>query len=399
MKPLEELWAWLVEALEPATSWPGWPWLGAALALLLLGLWLGLWWGRRHRSQGAVELLTALERAALGDHEGAFALLRQRTEDPQAPPELYLALAALLRSLGHTERAAQIHRAILERHGVDAALKARASLGLASDFLTLGRASEAEAILRSLPRRVRRQEALLTLQRNAAVRSGDWRGALSAGNKLARRDEDELRALSDIYSRMAQKALSGEDLAQAAASFRRALSKDSDNVHACEGLARLYLGQGKKLRARRLLLKALRRAPDVAPRVLPLLRAAVGTPQKFDRELERLHREGVASPWVELEMAQSAYSREELEQARSLLAGLVERYPAWLEPREAYLDLLIATADERTIFAEVDRFTALALQSAPRFVCAACGHRQAESFSACPRCRETGTVRYEAPSR
>jgi lipopolysaccharide biosynthesis regulator YciM len=130
--------------------------------------------------------------------------------------------------------------------------------------------------------------------------------------------------------------------------------------------------------------------------VLPLLRASVGTPQRFDRELEKLHRAGLASPWVELEMAESAYSREELEQARQLLDALVRRHPRSLHVREAHLNLLIATADERTIFAEVDRFTALALESAPGFVCGACGHRQASSFTACPRCQETGSVRYEA---
>jgi lipopolysaccharide biosynthesis regulator YciM len=387
---------WGAVDLEAALAWPWWPAVAVALAGLL-GLALGRWSARRRQppALGSAEILSALERVARGDHQGALHLLQDATQRPDSPPELYLALAALLRALGHGERSAQLHRALLERPGLPALLQTRASLGLASDFLTLDRAAEAEALLLALPRKVRKQEALLALRRSAALRSGDWKEALAAGSLLARGDAYGAEVVSEVHARMAEAARARGDLDEAAACFRRALSRDEGNTHAREGLARIYLQQKKNFRAKRLLEVAIAQTPDAAPRLLPLLRRALGSPTKARRALERLREQGVASPWVELELAEMDYAHDDLDQARRALEALVARYPRALDVREAYLNLLIASADERTLLAEVDRFMALASEQIARFECRACGLRQTTSFSLCPRCGAYGTVGYK----
>ncbi len=376
-------------------GWQGWP-PAAAVAVAAAGiLWL-LW--RRAASRGthygSADVLTALERVLRGDRAGAFDVLDGATRTTDAPPEVYLAMAALLRTLGHPERSVQVHHAVMLRPDLDKALRTRAAVGLASDYLSLGRADQAEALIKELPRSLRKQDALLALQRTAAIRAGDWKEALSAGGTLARRARDGGAGVSAIYSRMAVAAIEQGDERQAVSNFKRALSGDRANVHATEGLARLYLGADKRVRARRLLERAIDEVPDAAPRLLPLLRVAMRSRARYRDYLEKLVERNVASPWVDLELAELAYADDEMDHAHEILSDLVSLYPRSIDVREAYLNLLIAVADERTIFAEMDRFMALAGEEVQRFQCGACGQRSAASFTSCPSCSAHGSVTY-----
>ena len=376
-------------------DWPHWGHLGAGLCLLLMGGVLGYVLARRRRNGlGAPDVLAALERVVRGDRVGAFKILQEAADSPDAPAEVYLALASLLRAMGHASRSAHIHRALTLRADLDDVLRTRAVIGLAADFLTLGQSERAEQLLSELPRKLRRQDALLALRRNAAIRAGDWKEALAAGGLLARRSGQGSEAVSDIYGRMADAALARQDDSEAISSFKRALSNDAGNVHAAEGLARLYLAEEKYYRARRLLERAIDQAPDAAPRLLPMLRVAVRSRDRYRSYLQGLVEEGVASPWADLELAELAYAEEEIDDAHVILADLMEVYPQSIDVREAYLNLLIAIADERTIFAEMDRFMALSGEVIERFRCSGCGHRSPASFVACAACGAYGTVTY-----
>ena len=380
---------------EAVLAWHGWP-VAAAVSVAMVGaLWI-LW--RRAASRGtmygAADVLTALDRVLRGDRAGAFEVLDTASRDAHAPAEVFLAMGALLRSLGHPDRSVHVHRAVLLREDLDKALKTRAAVGLASDYLTLGRPELAEAMIKELPRGLRRQDALLALQRTAAIRAGDWKQALSAGGTLARRTRDGGAGVSAIYSRMAVAALEGSDERQAITNFKRALSTDRSNVHATEGLARLYLGADKRLRARRLLERAIEEVPDAAPRLLPLLRVAMRSRTRYRDYLEKLVERHVGSPWVDLELAELAYADDEMDHAHEILSDLVALYPRSIDVREAYLNLLIAVSDERTIFGEMDKFMALAGEEVRRFRCTSCGHTSATSFTSCPSCSAHGSVHY-----
>ncbi len=381
--------------LAMLVEWPGWPWVGLGAAALAVGLLAGIWLGRRGRPDlGPAEVLMALERVVRRDFEGAYRLLEDATWSADAPPEIYLALASLLRATGQTERSAQVHKALTLRPGLDRIMATRAVIGLAGDCLTLGRSAEAEALLASLPDNVRKQEALLALRRNAAIRAGDWKEALATGGLLSKQTGKGGEGASEIYGRMASSALGRGDQAEAVRNFKRALSANRANVYASEGLARIYVEQNKLYRARLLMERALEGNGHIAPRLFPLMRAALRSPSKYHQFIEKLVERGRASPWAELELAELAYGAEDFDEAAAILSDLVERYPHALDVREAYLNLLVAVSDERVIFAEVDRFVALAKASMARFVCGSCAHAAPFTFVTCPRCGAHGTVHY-----
>ena len=381
--------------LEALVSWPYWGQVGLCAAVLACGLYLGWRLGRRNRVElGPGEVLLALERVARRDFDGAFRVLEDATYSADAPPEIYLALASVLRGMGHVERSAQLHRALTLRPSLEKVMETRAVIGLAGDYLTLGRSEEAEALLGKLPSNVRRQNALLALRRNAALRARDWKEALAAGGLLARSKGGD--GVSEIYGRMAEDALSRGDESEATRNFKRALSESKTNVHASEGLARIYLESEKFRRARQLIEGALEVNGNVAPRLLPLMRVAVRSRDKYRDFLIDLIEAGNASPWAELELAEVAYSEEDFDEAGEILSELVERFPRSLDVREAYLNLLTAIADERTIFTEMDRFVALSKEELLRFRCGGCDHTTAFTFVTCPQCGSHGTVQYSA---
>ncbi|MEL6179014.1 MAG: tetratricopeptide repeat protein [Myxococcota bacterium] len=401
-KAFQEWWAPIDWGALGSGAWtmlaPHWPWVvvGVGAAMGLGGLVLGMRLARSRRIDlGSADVLTAMERVVRGDRRGALQILELATASPQAPPELYLALASLLRALGHPQRSAWIHLGLTRRPNMDETLRTRATLGLAADYLTLGRSSEAEQLLKQLPRGVRRQEALLALRRNAALKAHDWKEALAMGRLLARRSDQGGGVVSEVYSQMAEAALARGNEKEAATNWRRALGKDPTDIHAREGLARLYAAQGKHFRARRHLTRAMRDHPELAPRLLPLMRVALKSRDRYQTYLDQLQDQGLGSPWVELEQAELAYTADHLDDALAILDDLVRRYPTSIDVREAYLNLLIATADERTIFAEMDRFMALAGALVDRFGCDHCGYRSPSAFARCPRCGEVGTARYE----
>jgi len=391
--------AWTLSWIAALSTWPPAGELALGLVVVLVsaafvGVYLlGRRSGQRQRLDlGAEDVLTALERVVRGDTGGALELLQSSAQRADAPPELYLAMASLLRAMGHVERSAQLHLAVTQRPRLSAVLATRASIGLAADYLSLGKSRAAEELLARLPRKVRRQEALVALRRNAAIRAGDWKEALSASGLLARSRGAE--AASEVYSHMAHAALARGEADEATGHFKRALRKESNNLHAREGLARIYIAGGKLFRARRLIAAGLEQCPDAAPRLLPLMRMALTRRDRYRTWLDELADKGVASPWVDLELAEIAYNEDDVEAALAILTDLVGLYPASIDVHEAYLNILIATADDHTVFAEVDRFMALAGALVRRFACDHCGADSPATFVKCPACGQTGTVRY-----
>lgn len=401
---IELLTSSLVELLATTAALATWPWapelVTATLVLLAVAFLAATFFlGRRSARRqdldlGAEDVLTALERVVRGDRAGAMEVLQRSAQRPDAPAELYLAMASLLRAQGHVERSAQLHLAVTQRPQLSAVLATRAAIGLAADYLSLGRSRAAEELLARLPRKVRRQEALQALRRNAALRAGDWKEALSASGLLARGRGAE--AASEVYSHMAHAALARGEIGEATGHYKRALRKDEDNLHAREGLARIYLAEGKLFRARRLIAAGVEQCPDAAPRFLPLMRLALTQRERYRRYLDDLADKGIGSPWVDLELAEIAYAEDNVVEALDILSDLVALYPESIDVREAYLNILIASADDHTVFAEVDRFMALAGARVPRFECEHCRADSAATFVKCASCGRTGTVRYIA---
>lgn len=345
-------------------------------------------------------VLLALDRALDGDLDGAYDALSELARKQDASPELYFALAALMRTMGRNDRSAQIYRTILARPGLSKELSERARIGLAQQLVALGRGEEAKPIIDSLPRRVRSDAGLLVLRKEAALQSRDWSDALSAGRALVKTAGGDGRSRADVFARIAEEAAAQGDLVAAQKGYRKALRAQPDSVRARLGLARLYLEEGKETKARRQLMATLQSNPALAPLILPQLRTLIsqgGTEDesRFVELLEELESHPGVRLWVTLERVDRLYQQNMLDECRDLLEQLIDDYPRSVEVHEAFLNLLLELEDGKRLQRELERFIDLAAEEIRRFRCGHCGYLSATPFMECPNCRTVGELVYE----
>jgi lipopolysaccharide biosynthesis regulator YciM len=374
---------------------------GLCLALGLVGgvLWMRRRAGQRERTLNEA-LLGALERALRGEAKEAFDLLSREAARADASPALYFALAAALRRLEMNERSAMIHRGLLARSGLKRAERIRAQLGLAADYLHLGRASLAESLLRELPRSVRRHPSLLAVRKQAALQAGDWKEAIESTSLLLRAKHGKSSELAEIYARMGQEALESADERGAAKSFRRALRQDAENLRARYGLAELLLRQNKGTQARKQFLAMLSHHPALVPVLLPRIRASLDLNQAREREryvklLENLGSVEQAAVWVGLEQAEILFAAGKLEPTRELLERLEREHPQVFEVRESLINFLIETHADEDLLKYCSTLLAFASRGIQRFRCRSCGYTAATSFLDCPVCHRFAQLEYQ----
>jgi lipopolysaccharide biosynthesis regulator YciM len=375
--------------------------IGACLiALSLLAGWI---FGRQSSDSGPangadVEVLSALDHVIEGNLSAAFDLLSTAAKERDCPPEVYFALASLLRSLGRLERSAHVYKTILARPGLDKAMGNRAQVGLARVFVELGRASEAREIIDLLPKKLRAQSGLLELQKAVAVQRGDWKAALATSEALAKAHGDN--GAADVHARIAEDAAEEGDADAALKGFQKALRLEPGSIRASQGLARLYAQKGKTSKARRYLIATLQSNPALAPILLPRIKATWihdrrNGEAKFEDLLSQLKEHPEIYLWIQLEEADRLYREGALDKCRELLEDLARRYPRSVEAHEAYLNLLIELDDERLLHRQIERFVDFAAAEIRRFRCNRCGFLSATPFMSCPHCADVGTMIYE----
>lgn len=353
----------------------------------------------RHSVEGREQLLNAVERALRGEPREVFDLLKRHTEDPDAPPALYFAMAAALRRLDMTERSSQIHRSLLARK-LSRTDRIRAQLGLAVDTLELGRPSLAEDILRELPRSVRKHPSLLAVRRKTAIEAGDWKEALESTSLMVRNGAGHNKSeIADVYARMGDSALANDDPKLASKSYRKALRRDESNLRARHGLAEVYRIEGRTSRARKHLTRILEENVALAPMLLPAIRATLGVSNSRDHEkyfklLETLAKDERAALWIGLEQAELLLGGGKTKRAKELLLELLAAHPRSFEVHEAYLNFLIETQEDDEVLKHVTRFLEVASTEILRFRCGNCGFLSEHTFFDCPRCNRFGRLTY-----
>lgn len=378
--------------------------LGAAFAIGLTWWWIR---NRRHQNvdvkhalaDGYEGLLWALDRIIDGDLAAAYDVLAQVAKETNSRPEVYFALASLLRSMGRHKRAAQVYRTILVRPNLDERLANRARVGLAEAFVQMGRAADARAVIEELPKKLRSEVGLLDLRKRAAVQNRDWQSALSASDALAKAEghNGELRA--EAYARIAEQAAAQGDDEAAYGAFRKALKSQPGSIRARKGLANLYIAKGKVSKARRQLMAALQANPALAPILLPKLRSTIvldkGSDSRFDDLIEHLDSHPGLHLWAGLERADRLYQNEKVDECRMLLEQLLHDHPRSVEAHEATINLLTEIEDERALGRAIENLIDLASEEIQRFRCGRCGYLSSSPFMDCPHCGEVGALVYQ----
>ncbi len=343
-------------------------------------------------------LAEAVVRLTEGDRDGAFDLMTEMAKSRNAPAGLYVALAALLRQKGHLDRSAHVLRNLLARPNLPEEQVVRTKRALATDLMALGQPDEANALVESLPRKVRKDVTSLELKREAAVRKGDYREALGVSGTLAKaRDGD---GETDMYARIAEEAAARGDEEAAAKGFQRALGVNPGSVRALYGMAQHYLREGRTGKARRYMIGALEANAALAPLLLPQIRSTMesgrGDPDtQYSELIGDLEKRPELALWVGLEEADHLYESGHMESCRALLERLLEQYPRSIEAYESYLSLLIEVDDDKALRRAVERLVDLAAEEIRRFRCGSCGFVSAKPFMRCNSCGDVGALVYD----
>ncbi len=340
-------------------------------------------------------LSMALEQVVDGDFQEAFKTVSEAVSETDAPASVYFALAAFLRARGQVDRSAHVLRTILVRSDLLPSLKANATVSLAADLTQLGKLDEANQLIESLPKKLRKDAEARALKQEAARQRGQWQEALGMGRTRAKRGEiDPTNELAEIAEEAAQEG----DWDAAVKGFHDVLKADERSVRAHCGLGRILNQQGKSGRARKHFVSAIQANPALAPSLLPLIRDTFGSgaDKRFAELLDDLSEPAELQLWLDLERVDELYRREEVDQCRELLERVLADHPKSLEAHEAYINLLMELELNKELHEHISRFVDVAAEEMRRFSCQDCGFLGSKPFLRCPRCSLVGTALYQA---
>ena len=341
-----------------------------------------------HYSEGLHALATGQLELAI--HE----LDKVRREHPDSV-EVLQVLSHLYREVGKTERAIEIHRALIKRRDLTRAERAYALASLGTDYRKAGfldRAAEAYG------------EALLVDPRNLHALAGQqklyedqrqWREAFETQTRIARmRKSNDALVLGFLQTEMGRDALAAGRRDAAEEAFRTALSLDRRVFPAHLALADLWLEQDPR-RAAQVLEDAIAAVPERAYLAFSTLQrayAACGEPSRFMALCERLVGQDPRDWRARLSLARQLRSEGRPGEALGLLLRALEANPhvllVHLEVWRTLRALSQLGPDEQRYVATVEES---ALYVDPH-ICTACRYRADDMLWRCPHCHEWNTL-------
>jgi lipopolysaccharide biosynthesis regulator YciM len=341
-----------------------------------------------HYSEGLHALATGQLELAI--HE----LEKVRREHPDSV-EVLQVLSHLYREVGKTERAIEIHKALVKRRDLTRAERAYALASLGTDFRKAGfldRASEAY------------REALLVEPKNLHALAGQqklhedqrqWREAFEIQTRIARmRKSDDALVLGFLQTEMGKEALAAGHRDAAEEAFRTALSLDRRVFPAHLSLADLWLERDPR-RAAQVLEDAIAAVPERAYLAFSALQrayAACGEPSRFMALCERLVGQDPRDWRARLGLARQLRSEGRAGEALGLLLRAVEANPHVLLVHLEVWRTLRALAQ---LGPEEQKYVATVEESAlyvDPHICTACRYRADDMLWRCPHCHEWNTL-------
>jgi lipopolysaccharide assembly protein B len=341
-----------------------------------------------HYSEGLHALATGQLELAI--HE----LDKVRREHPDSV-EVLQVLSHLLREVGRTERAIDIHRALVARRDLTRAERAYAFASLGTDYRKAGFLDRAaEAYREALDVEPRNLHALAG-QQKLHEEQRQWREAFEIQTRIARmRKSDDALVLGFLQTELGKEALAAGRRAEAEEAFRTALSLDRRVFPAHVALADLWLGQDPR-RAAQVLEDAIAAVPERAYLAFGALQrayAACGEPQHFVALCERLVGQDPRDWRARLSLARQLRAEGRPGEALGLLLRAVEANPhvllVHLEVWRTLGALSQLGLDEQKYVAAVEES---ALYVDPH-ICTACRYRADDMLWRCPHCHEWNTL-------
>jgi lipopolysaccharide biosynthesis regulator YciM len=329
------------------------------------------------------------------DPDAAIAELSKAAQLNSETLETYFALGTLFRRKGELDRAIRLHTNMLLRPGLSPEVKRRAQLALAVDYKRSGlRDQAAETLEKLLTEEPDHREALLR-SRQLHEETGDYAQAIALQARLVKLEGAGEDVLAHLLSAMARKVLA-ERPAEAEELAARAIQLRAESADAQLALGEARLAQGRKAEAAGPLQRALALEPELAPRAVGLLAAALPDDGALERLLaEQILARGDHGAPFELALAHYYKSHGAQDRAIALLRRVLERHPRFWEARKELGGLLLAQGRSEELRADYEQILGTLGQPATAFVCSACAQKLPEHVFRCPSCEAWDAVKRE----
>ena len=375
----------------------------AVLVATAAGILAGLTWGARGRGdarrrpgfRASPHYSEGLHALATGQLELAIHELdKVRREHPDSI-EVLQVLSHLYREVGKTERAIEIHRALIKRRDLTRAERAYALASLGTDYRKAGLLDRAaEAYREALDVEPKNLHALAG-QQKLHEDQREWREAFEIQTRIARmRKSDDALVLGFLQTEMGKEALTAGRRDDAEQAFRTALSLDRRVFPAHLALADLWLERDPR-RAGQVLEDAIAAVPERAYLAFSTLQrayAAAGEPSRFAALCERLVSQDPRDWRARLGLARQLRADGRPGEALGLLLRAVEANPhvllVHLEVWRTLRELASLGPEELKYVAAVEES---ALYVDPH-ICTVCRYRADDMLWRCPHCHEWNTL-------
>jgi len=311
--------------------------------------------------------------------------------------ETHLMLGNLFRRRGEVERATRIHQNLIARPNLDRDQRSNALYELSQDYLKAGLLDRAENLLLEYAEVERKSESALEHLLYIYQQEKEWDQAISTARRLARASStstDEM--IAHFYCEKAEEAINGNDLEEAGALLKQALSTDRNSVRATimKGDIENRIGNSKK--ALQHWLKIEKLDSQYLPEVLERLKrgySELGDRESWDGFLRRILQSEESIP-VMLTLADEIESRYGPDNARKFITAELRKRPSM--SGLAYLVRLTgmqATGQAQTDMQILQGMIDKAVHTRQGYVCQHCGFHARAMHWQCPSCKRWNTIK------
>jgi lipopolysaccharide biosynthesis regulator YciM len=383
-------------------SWP--LTLGAAAALVMLGILLGRAWvlARQRRSDGSQygdhpHYLLGLNYLISNQPDLALVELSKAVRGETDAVEAYRALGNLFREKGQVERAIDIHKSLLHRPGLSELGRTQALFSLALDFKSAGLIDRSERTLDEVVKRDPENLSGLLCLRRVYEEMGRWREAAETQGRIDRlAGSSDTRLLASLWAECGKEAHRNGDAPAAAGFYRKALDLDPDYAPAHLGLGDCLADGTPSAEALAHWSKVLDNgAPAWAMEALERISTTAIATRDWERAEQACARVLERQPhsWrVQLVLARLHRERGELEPAREALTKALTERPGSITVQRELWEVLDAQGAPGSAIG--DLFTDVVGQARliDPYVCLQCGFKATRPFARCPHCHGWNTV-------
>jgi lipopolysaccharide biosynthesis regulator YciM len=309
--------------------------------------------------------------------------------------ETYVALGNLFRAKGEIDRAIRIRQSILLRERVDAETKLQALFDMAMDYKRGGFLQRAvstfEEVISRAPNRLDAYEELESL----CEATHDWQRAYELQQEMRKlSNTDNKHIMAHLRTEQAKLEIEKGNLESAQAHLKKALSLDSNCVHASLQLGELYWLKNKKKKALAIWKKLVYKNTKWAHLVLVRLQEKDGAADEEKRVLDFLeHISGENLDVVaQMSLARCFMQRNMKEQGLASLKRALEMEPDLGEARKMLGEVLLEDGDEEGALSEYRELLSHLGPARKRYRCQQCGLETDKILWKCPGCHDWDTV-------